>query len=79
MKSFERELSVWAKLNHPRILPFLGIVTDVGPCISLVSVHFIVDHIILSRWVGFPLAREWQHQEVHRPSIGQFTLLIVLT
>ena len=63
-QAFERELSVWANLNHPRILPFLGIVTDIGPFISLVSLNLIRDTTILNVWLGFFMARTWEYQEV---------------
>lgn len=36
-KRFEREVKVWAKLENNHILPFLGIVTDQGQHIQMVS------------------------------------------
>lgn len=32
-----RELEIWKRLNHPNVLPFLGIATGFGPSIALVS------------------------------------------
>jgi serine/threonine protein kinase len=32
-----RELEIWRRLNHPNVLPFLGITTGFSPFIALVS------------------------------------------
>ncbi|KAI0075454.1 kinase-like protein [Panus rudis PR-1116 ss-1] len=36
-KRFERELNLWSRLSHPNILSFLGIVTDIGNFLHMVS------------------------------------------
>ncbi|KAH8108187.1 kinase-like domain-containing protein [Cristinia sonorae] len=36
-KRFEREINVWSKLSHPHVLPFLGIVTNIGHFTHMVS------------------------------------------
>ncbi|KAF8906038.1 TKL/TKL-ccin protein kinase [Gymnopilus junonius] len=36
-KRFENEINMWANLNHDHILPFYGIVTDLGQHIHMVS------------------------------------------
>ncbi|TCD59782.1 hypothetical protein EIP91_011471 [Steccherinum ochraceum] len=36
-KKFEAEIKVWARLSHPNVLPFLGIVTDLGHFTHMVS------------------------------------------
>ncbi|KAK7689173.1 hypothetical protein QCA50_007864 [Cerrena zonata] len=37
VKRFEREVKVWAGLDHPNILRFLGIVTNIGNFLQIVS------------------------------------------
>lgn len=74
-QSFERELDVWEKLNHPRVLPFLGIVTDIGPFICLVSVYrcrvSLFPHD--DPYAGFPVAEEREHSKVRamRPHVSR--------
>ncbi|KIJ65401.1 hypothetical protein HYDPIDRAFT_110460 [Hydnomerulius pinastri MD-312] len=36
-KGFRRELGIWKRLDHPNVVPFLGIATGFGPHPSLVS------------------------------------------
>ncbi|CAL1703915.1 unnamed protein product [Somion occarium] len=36
-RRFERELKVWSKLSNPHILSFLGLVTDIGNFLHMVS------------------------------------------
>ncbi|KAK7683307.1 hypothetical protein QCA50_013569 [Cerrena zonata] len=37
VKRFEQELKVWSCLSHPNILQFLGLVTDIGHFLQIVS------------------------------------------
>ncbi|PSS30910.1 hypothetical protein PHLCEN_2v2535 [Hermanssonia centrifuga] len=36
-RRFENEIKIWSKLQHPNVLSFLGMVTDVGAYLALVS------------------------------------------
>ncbi|KIJ67306.1 hypothetical protein HYDPIDRAFT_108020 [Hydnomerulius pinastri MD-312] len=36
-KILRRELGIWRRLDHPNIVPFLGVVSGFGPSVSLVS------------------------------------------
>ena len=37
VQRFEKEVEVWSSLEHPNILPFIGIVTDIGNFLQIVS------------------------------------------
>jgi len=75
---FEREMEFWAQLNHPNILPFYGIVTDIGQHIHMVSpwqdngnlLEYVkgtvgVDHIALFRGSAAGLSYLHSRSVVH--------------
>ena len=39
VKRFKQELNLWTTLDHDHILPFYGIVTDLGPNIHMVPLY----------------------------------------
>ncbi|KAI0933772.1 hypothetical protein AcV5_005833 [Taiwanofungus camphoratus] len=71
---FTREIKVWARLNHPHILPFYGIVTNLGPQLHTVSpwqdngniLEYIQNHPNVDKMVlllGAAEGLEYLHQQ----------------
>lgn len=58
---FENEIKMWAELKNIHILPFYGIVTDLGQHIHMViEIHFCGWFSILKLCSGFSMARKWK-------------------